>query len=150
VFPFVKKNVSQKGTLKETSTEISSAKKIEAVSEDTGIKPSENLIIYFSSNSNDLSEEAIEKLDRVAEILLKNPNTEITINGYPDSTGTASFNKMVSEGRANSVKTYLIGKGANPSKMKIVGHATQKFLSNNKTEEGRRLNRRVEIDYNYK
>ena len=149
VFPFVEKNVSKKETVKETSTEINPEKRIKSVSEDAGIKPNENLTIYFNSNSNELSEKAIGKLDRVAEIFIKNPKAEITLNGYSDSTGTASFNKMVSESRANSVKTYLIGKGVNPSKMKIVSHGAQKFLSNNKTEEGRRLNRRVEIYYNY-
>ena len=150
VFPFVVKKASREGTVNETSTEISSAKNTKAVSEDAGNKPNENLTIYFNSNSNELSEKAIGKLDRIAEFLLKNPKAEITINGYSDSTGTASFNQVVSESRANSVKTYLIGKRVNPSKMKAIGHGAQKFLSNNQTEEGRRLNRRVEIEYNYK
>lgn len=150
VFPFVKKNAPQKETVNEISTETGSSKRSKSISENDGIKPAENLTIYFNSNSNELSEKAIGKLDRVAEILLKNPKAEITLNGYSDSTGKASFNKMLSESRANSVKTYLIGKGVSPAKMKTVSHGAQKFQSNNETEEGRRLNRRVEIDFYYK
>jgi outer membrane protein OmpA-like peptidoglycan-associated protein len=103
-------------------------------------------IIYFSQNSNNLSQKAMEKLDRVADIILKNPNAEITLNGYSDSTGASSYNEMISEIRANAVKLYLVGKGAGPHKITVLGHGSQKFLATNKTEEGRQLNRRVEIE----
>ena len=46
------------------------------------------------------------------------------------------------------VKAYLIGKGIDPSQVKTVGHGAQKFLASNKTKEGRRFNRRVEIELN--
>ena len=103
-------------------------------------------IIYFDQDSNELTEKAKEKLDRVVEIIVKNPNVEITLNGYTDSYGPPSYNKVVSESRANMVKAYLIGKGIDPSKIKTVGHGAQKFLASNKTKEGRRFNRRVEIE----
>ena len=103
-------------------------------------------IIYFDQDSNELTEKAKEKLDRVVEIIVKNPNVEITLNGYTDSYGPPSYNKVVSESRANMVKAYLIGKGIDPSKVKTVGHGAQKFLASNKTKEGRRFNRRVEIE----
>lgn len=103
-------------------------------------------IIYFSQNSNNLSQKAMEKLDRVADIILKNPNAEITLNGYSDSTGASSYNEMISEIRANAVKLYLVGKGASPHKITVLGHGSQKFLATNKTKEGRQLNRRVEIE----
>ena len=103
-------------------------------------------IIYFDQDSNELTEKAKEKLDRVFEIIFKNPNVEITLNGYTDSYGPPSYNKVVSESRANMVKAYLIGKGIDPSMIKTVGHGAQKFLASNKTKEGRRFNRRVEIE----
>jgi outer membrane protein OmpA-like peptidoglycan-associated protein len=103
-------------------------------------------IIYFDQDSNELTEKAKEKLDRVVEIIVKNPNVEITLNGYTDSYGPPSYNKVVSESRANMVKAYLIGKGIDPSKVKTVGHGAQKFLASNRTKEGRRFNRRVEIE----
>ena len=103
-------------------------------------------IIYFDQDSNELTEKAKEKLDRVVEIIVKNPNVEITLNGYTDSYGPPSYNKVVSESRANMVKAYLIGKGIDPSNVKTVGHGAQKFLASNRTKEGRRFNRRVEIE----
>jgi outer membrane protein OmpA-like peptidoglycan-associated protein len=103
-------------------------------------------IIFFKQNSNDLSEKAIEKLDQIFEILIKNPRAGITLNGYSDSTGSASYNEMISEIRANAVKSYLVGKGVKSSRITAFGHGAQKFLASNKIEEGRKLNRRVEIE----
>jgi len=103
-------------------------------------------IIFFNQNSNDLSEKAIEKLDQIYEILLKNPRVEITLNGYSDSSGSVSYNEMISEIRANAVKSYLVGKGVAPSRITAFGHGAQKFIASNKNAEGRQLNRRVEIE----
>lgn len=103
-------------------------------------------VIYFDLDSNALSAKAKGKLDRVADLLLKNPNVEVTLNGYTDSYGDPSYNQVVSEGRAGMVKAYLVGKGVDPEKLEAVGYGPQKFLATNKTREGRRLNRRVEIE----
>ena len=105
-------------------------------------------IIFFNKDSNELTEKAKEKLDRVVEIIIKNPKVEISLNGYTDSFGSPSYNKFFSESRANMVKVYLTKKGIDPSKIKTIGHGAQKFLASNKTEEGRRFNRRVEIELN--
>ena len=102
-------------------------------------------IIFFKENSNDLSEKAVEKLDQVFEVLIKNPNTEIILNGYSDSIGSASYNKMISEIRANAVKSYLVGKGIENNRILAFGHGPQKAIATNKTEKGKQLNRRVEI-----
>jgi outer membrane protein OmpA-like peptidoglycan-associated protein len=102
--------------------------------------------IFFEQNSNELSPKATEKLDRIYEILAKNPAAKLTLNGYSDSSGDPSYKKMVSEIRANSVKSYLSGKGIEPSRMATFGHGAQKFVASNKSTEGRRLNRRVEIE----
>ena len=103
-------------------------------------------IIFFNQDSNTLSAKARVKLDRVTEIILNNQKIEITLNGYTDSYGETSYNKIVSESRANTVKIYLVGKGVDPSKIEIVGYGAQKFLASNKTREGRQFNRRVEIE----
>ena len=105
-------------------------------------------IIFFNKDSNELTEKAKEKLDRIVEIITKNPKAEITLNGYTDSFGSPSYNIFFSESRANKVKVYLTEKGIDPSKIKAIGHGAQKFLASNKTKEGRRFNRRVEIELN--
>ena len=120
----------------------------EMPSQFSGMTTDSIFIIFFKQNSNDLSEEAIKKLDQVFEILINNPNTEITLNGYSDSIGVASYNEMISEIRANAVKSYLIGKGIAPFRMTAVGHGSKKFIASNKSAEGRQLNRRVEIEIN--
>ena len=103
-------------------------------------------IIFFTQNSNDLSRRAIEKLDQIFEILIKNPNNKIMLNGYSDSTGSASYNEMISEIRANAVKSYLVGKGIDPSRIMAFGNGAQKFIASNRSPEGRQFNRRVEIE----
>jgi outer membrane protein OmpA-like peptidoglycan-associated protein len=102
--------------------------------------------IFFEQNSNELSPKAIEKLDKIYEILANNAAAKLTLNGYTDSSGDPSYQEMVSEIRANSVKSYLSGKGIEPSRIATFGHGAQKFIASNKSTEGRRLNRRVEIE----
>jgi outer membrane protein OmpA-like peptidoglycan-associated protein len=102
--------------------------------------------IFFEQDSNELSPKAIEKLDRVYEILANNPAAKLTLNGYSDASGAPSYNQMISENRANAVKSYLSGKGIKSSRMVALGHGAQKFLVSNKNAEGRGLNRRVEIE----
>lgn len=102
--------------------------------------------IFFDKNSNELSPRSTEKLDRIYKIMTNSPDAKLTLNGYSDSSGAPTFNQMVSEVRASSVKSYLSGKGINPSRIMALGHGAQKFLASNKSAEGRRLNRRVEIE----
>ncbi len=102
--------------------------------------------IFFEQNSNELSPKAIEKLDRIYEILANNSAAKLTLNGYTDSIGAPSYNQMVSKIRANAVRSYLSGKGIKPSRMMAFGHGAQKFIASNKSAEGRHLNRRVEIE----
>jgi outer membrane protein OmpA-like peptidoglycan-associated protein len=102
--------------------------------------------IFFEQNSNELTPKAMKKLDRIHEILTNNSAAKLTLNGYTDAIGTPSYNQLVSEIRANSVKSYLSGKGIKPSRMTAFGHGAQKFIATNKTAEGRQLNRRVEME----
>jgi outer membrane protein OmpA-like peptidoglycan-associated protein len=102
--------------------------------------------IFFEQASNALSPESMRKLDRIYSIVAKNADARLTLNGYSDSWGSTSYNQMVSELRANAVKSYLVGKGVAPSRMTTVGHGAQNAIATNRTAEGRRLNRRVEIE----
>ena len=109
--------------------------------------PKNSILIYFNLDSNELSKESTETLDRLAKIMVENSSDQIVVDGFSDSTGPASYNKMLSESRANIVKVYLIGKGVKPARISTNGLGAQKFITSNETEEGRRLNRRVEIVY---
>jgi outer membrane protein OmpA-like peptidoglycan-associated protein len=126
---------------KEISAEINNQ-------EDTQIHgKNENIVIYFNFNSNELSEESKQKLDQIAKVLIENPHSQILVNGFSDSSGSDSYNQLISESRAAVAKVYLIGKGAKPSQIDIEGRGAQNFIGSNDTEEGRKLNRRVEINF---
>jgi outer membrane protein OmpA-like peptidoglycan-associated protein len=109
------------------------------------ILPDSPNVIFFDNDSNDLSDTAIEKLDRIFEILTDKPEATLMLNGYSDSYGADSYNQMISQIRANAVKSYLEGKGIDPTRIMALGHGAQKFIGSNKTRDGRRMNRRVEI-----
>ncbi len=109
------------------------------------ILPDSPNVIFFDNDSNDLSDTAIEKLERIFEILTDKPEATLMLNGYSDAYGADSYNQMISEIRANAVKSYLVGKGIDPARIMALGHGAQRFIGSNKTREGRRMNRRVEI-----
>jgi outer membrane protein OmpA-like peptidoglycan-associated protein len=102
--------------------------------------------IFFEKDSNALSLESMQKLDRIYGIVSGNAAARLTLNGYTDSWGKPSYNQMVSELRANAVKSYLVGKGVDPSRMTTIAHGADNAVASNKTPEGRRMNRRVEIE----
>jgi outer membrane protein OmpA-like peptidoglycan-associated protein len=136
----------QPGILVEDLAEDSAPASAHVASSTEQMLPASALVIFFEQNSNGLSAAAIQKLNRISEILINNPATELQLNGYSDSIGAPSYNLMISEIRANAVKSYLIGKGIEPSRILAMGHGAQKFIASNKSAEGRRLNRRVEIE----
>ena len=110
--------------------------------------PEKKIVIYFKRNSNEIPESAIEILDRIAEFMLQSPDAHLNINGYTDSTGSRSYNISVSQFRTNSIKSYLVGKGVASSNIKAVGLGPENPIDTNETPEGRRRNRRVEIELN--
>jgi general secretion pathway protein A len=105
-------------------------------------------IIYFNHNSNDLPDEAFDLLDRIAAFMQQKPEARISIRGYTDSSGSRSYNVSVSQFRANSIKSYLVGKGVDPFNIQAEGLGPENPIASNETSEGRRLNRRVEMQVN--
>ncbi|MFC1816750.1 AAA family ATPase [Thermodesulfobacteriota bacterium] len=102
-----------------------------------------DLIIYFDYNSYKLNDEGIIKLDRLLSALAQHPDTDIMIRGYTDNTGDYISNKRLSEMRASTVKSYLVGKGIRPGKTKAFGIGP---ISRDDIEKSSRMNRRVEIE----
>lgn len=108
------------------------------------------VVIRFNHNSNELPTNAYTPLDRFAASLLQNPAISVIVNGYTDDTGVLSYNVSVSEFRANIVKSYLVGKGVDPSRIVVNGLGPKDPIGSNATAEGRSLNRRVEIIFTKK
>jgi general secretion pathway protein A len=104
------------------------------------------VIIFFPYNSNELTPQALAALDQIALFLKSNRETKASIRGYTDSVGSITYNISVSQFRANSIKSYLAGKGVDASHLIAVGLGPKSPISSNDTPEGRQQNRRVEIE----
>ncbi len=120
IFPFVNKQAATNKSSGPAVVEPSAKPQTASTQTTAGINPDTPLNIYFNPNSNDLTAKAYERLDRVALFMAQNPQWQISIKGFSDSTGTSSYDQMVSEVRANTVKNYLIAKGVEPSKNSTV------------------------------
>jgi general secretion pathway protein A len=113
-----------------------------------GFIPDQKKIINFKYNSNDLSEEALEILEQTRQFIIQHPHTEVIIEGYTDAYGNDRYNKKLSNSRANIVKSFFVGRGISPSKVKTFGMGQKYPIGSNDTKEGRMRNRRVEITLN--
>jgi general secretion pathway protein A len=102
-------------------------------------------IIHFEHNSNDLPDQAFEKLNEIVRYAFQNPQSQILIEGYTDSHGNYWYNKKLSKFRADIIKSYFTGHGIPSSRLKSLGLGPDNPLASNDTFEGRKKNRRVEI-----
>lgn len=83
-------------------------------------------------------------LNRVAELIVTK-NLSLKLAGHTDSQGSDAYNMKLSKDRAESVKAYLVSKGANPSRIEATGYGETQPIESNNTEQGRQNNRRVEF-----
>ncbi|MBO4614324.1 MAG: OmpA family protein [Bacteroidales bacterium] len=101
--------------------------------------------IYFEFNSSELLTISYIQLDSLYNILAEKPSLRIEIRGHTDNIGSEGYNKKLSVERAASVYNYLLEKGIPKTRMKYRGFGPNVPVADNSTEEGRELNRRVEI-----
>ncbi len=101
--------------------------------------------VNFALNSSNLTAEAKSNLDKVADVFLEFPDTELMLEGHTDSTGEASYNMSLSTKRANAVGDYLSAKGVAKSRMSVKGLGETAPRFENDSKEGQAKNRRVEI-----
>lgn len=117
---------------------------VERVNE--GIKITFNeTMVNFAFNSSELTSTAKSNLEKLTEVLINNPDTNINIYGHTDSKGADDYNKTLSEKRANSVVNYLSSLGIARNRMIATGLGEAEPIADNSTEEGRAKNRRVEF-----
>lgn len=102
--------------------------------------------VNFAFNSYALDQKAMNILDEAANVIKANPNKQIVLSGWTDYIGSDAYNKTLSQNRANSVKNYLAKKGIPASRMSAMGNG-KSFKYDNKSEEGRYMNRRTEVSF---
>jgi outer membrane protein OmpA-like peptidoglycan-associated protein len=116
-----------------------------AETQPAGFIADQKSIIQFEHNSNELPPKAYATLDSVVKYTLQRTDLKITVEGYTDSHGDPVYNRQLSKYRADMVKSYLIGHGVSPANIIAIGRGSKNPIKSNKTFEGRKQNRRVEI-----
>ena len=99
----------------------------------------------FKTGSYVLNKSTAVGLNRVADWIKEHPDIKVEIAGYTDSVGSDANNLKLSQLRAKSVYTYLVGKGCNGKKLSYKGYGEADPVADNDTAEGRAANRRVEL-----
>ncbi len=101
--------------------------------------------VNFEFNSAKLLGESYPILYDAAKTLLMNPNMKVEIQGYTDNVGSESYNKKLSQKRAEAVKGYLTSKGIAANRLTAAGFGESNPVADNKTADGRAMNRRIEF-----
>ena len=99
----------------------------------------------FDVNSTQIKPGFESTMQTISSIVKKYGKTHLSLVGHTDSTGTNAYNQNLSEKRAESVKSYLIGQGVIEQRLSAYGMGEDKPRADNSTEFGRSMNRRVEI-----
>ncbi len=101
--------------------------------------------VFFETGTAELRDESAVELDRLVRMLEKNPRMKIEIAGFADAIGDTESNRRLSEARARSVSAYLVNHGIDGARLSTRGYGEDHPIAPNATDEGRRLNRRVEF-----
>jgi outer membrane protein OmpA-like peptidoglycan-associated protein len=132
--------------IEETKKPVTAADSVRIIDNFEEIKDQvEGISIKFPLNRADLTPRALSILNRITELISDNKDVRLLIIGHTCSLGTYEANQKLSEERAESVKTYLIGRGIPAYKISTEGHGETDPIATNNTEAGRIKNRRAEF-----
>ncbi len=143
----VKKNTANVGInkdqVKEALAEVMDAhhKEMAPVAEKTVYLSGVN----FEFNSSQLTAESYPVLFFAARTLIEKHEMNVVVKGYTDDIGSAKYNKELSQKRADVVKNYLVARGVASTRITAEGCGEEKPIADNKTADGRALNRRIEF-----
>ena len=101
--------------------------------------------IKFDTDKSDIKPEYFHLLDNIVEIINKNPQLQIEIQGHTDSIASAEYNLKLSQRRASSVLLYLENHGVQKDVLRAKGYGLSHPVDTNANESGRAKNRRVEL-----
>ena len=101
--------------------------------------------VLFATDKAELKSSGLVNVNTLARYLEQNPDRKVIVEGYTDSTGTASHNQTLSERRANSVRMALVKMGVDPARIVAQGYGKEYPVADNGSASGRAMNRRVEV-----
>jgi outer membrane protein OmpA-like peptidoglycan-associated protein len=103
------------------------------------------LYINFDFGKAELKEDGEKLVDEIAKMLKSDLQLRIRVEGHTDNVGAAAANKTLSESRAAAVVTALKARGIDAARLAAAGFGSERPIADNRTEEGRAKNRRVEL-----
>ena len=112
----------------------------------TPIEVGESIVlsnVFFAFGTSTLLEESRVDLDKVLDIMQKNPSLKVELAGHTDNIGKPADNQRLSEQRAKAVFDFLVDKGVASERLSYKGYGDTKPVADNSTEEGRAQNRRT-------
>lgn len=115
------------------------------VGEGINVTFDENSGVYFDSNKYNINTTSAESLQKLANVLLEYPKTNILIEGHTDSTGKDTYNMKLSKKRATAVSNFLESRGLSANRLVTKWYGETQPKADNSTATGRAKNRRVEI-----
>jgi outer membrane protein OmpA-like peptidoglycan-associated protein len=101
--------------------------------------------VLFATDRADLKSSGLVNINKLAQFLSENPDRKVIVEGYTDSTGSASHNQSLSERRAGSVRMALVKMGVDPARIVAQGYGKEYPVAENDSTSGRAMNRRVEV-----
>jgi len=101
--------------------------------------------VLFASSKSELLPAAQSRLNQVAEALMATKERKLTVEGHTDSQGSSSYNQVLSQQRADAVRSYIISRGYPAEMIQAQGIGKDRPVADNGNPEGRANNRRVEI-----
>ena len=101
--------------------------------------------VQFDFDKAVIKPEYYPVLDEAANILQKHSDKKVMIEGHTCSIGTEKYNLKLSERRAEAVKKHLVKKGISPERLMTKGYGESQPIADNKTKQGRKMNRRAEL-----
>ena len=101
--------------------------------------------VFFATAKSTIMPQSFALLNEVADVLKSRSTMQVRVEGHTDSRGKRAANMLLSQGRANAVKTYLVDHGIDASRMVSIGFGPDQPIETNRTAAGREKNRRVEF-----
>ena len=118
---------------------------VKRVGEGINVTFNEDAGVYFDTNKSTVRGTSAATLDKLAGIFNEYPKSVILVEGHTDSAGPEDYNLNLSKQRAESVTTYLIGKGISSGRFTTKWYGESQPKATNETSEGKAKNRRVEL-----